>query len=401
MTASRNPFSERVGAILLAGCGLSMLAGFLGAVFWGDSPNVTNNASTSYSTSALGHAAFVELLERTGFPVVRSRFRSAERAWSGLLVVLEPTDDDRFDELVSDPELPSALIVLPKWEVVRDHPLDDRWIAEAGLRPTMEVESVARTIDASCSVVRIDGSGSNWSSDGVGESIPPSVSDLQLLTGGVDPWIDCDEGVLLGEVREGLWILSDPDVLTNHGIARGDNASLVLSIFEELTSWASIVIDETVHGFEFVPSVWTELRRFPFVLVMLHVMGLVVAALWCGLYRFGPPVPTASGVAAGKSVLIDNAAQLLLFGGHSGHLVRRYWSQARRRVREAYHLPREIADDELADTFRRIGRERTDYDAVERRVARATADRGIDGSELLAAARAVSAWREEMLDGSR
>ena len=79
-------------------------AAFVGMVylemFGTDDPDFEIGPST-YSSSALGHKALMETLRRLDVPVVVSRFRTAEKAGSGsLLVLAEPDDSDISEELL-------------------------------------------------------------------------------------------------------------------------------------------------------------------------------------------------------------------------------------------------------------------------------------------------------------
>lgn len=393
------PFSRRMTIGLLVTGGVSLLAAFLATVFWGDSPDVRSNEATSYSTSALGHMAFFELLERTGHRVIRSRFQSATRAEDGLLVILEPDELDRLDEMLSADVY--ALVVLPKRMVDRDHERNAAWAGSVAMRDIASVQAVADRVGVGTEVRRAGSSiGRDWQFYGI-DSFEPSVSQLQLLGDGPTPWIECDAGILLGQIDSQTWVLSDPDVLANHGLGHGSNAALIASICTELADGGPIVVDEIAHGLEFVPSIVSELRRFPLVLVLIHSFALLGVLLWAGARRFGPPLPDRLGIAAGKAVLIDNTTQLLLHGGHGAALVERYWVQAQRRVSEAYHVPLDLDAEARRQRLRRIGGDRVDFDAVEQGVADAKRSHPDDSSRLVAVAREIREWREETLNGTR
>ena len=88
---SDGAFTRR-GAAILAGVAAASLAaaGFLGA--FGDALYEPPSAAPdSFSRSAVGHRAAVELLRALGWQVLASRHRTADRAGEGAIVaLLEP-----------------------------------------------------------------------------------------------------------------------------------------------------------------------------------------------------------------------------------------------------------------------------------------------------------------------
>ena len=90
-TTPHTIFSRRTLA-LLVGIGLLAFAGTLVIAGFADLTSPQQRAgANSYSTSAIGHLAFVELIRTAGLPVVRSRSRSLAKAGpNDLLIVAEP-----------------------------------------------------------------------------------------------------------------------------------------------------------------------------------------------------------------------------------------------------------------------------------------------------------------------
>ena len=73
-------FSRRAVTLLVVIGGVSLLAGFAAAIFGSGASDVTSAGSDSFSSSALGHRALLELLEDSGRRLVRSRGHSAQKA---------------------------------------------------------------------------------------------------------------------------------------------------------------------------------------------------------------------------------------------------------------------------------------------------------------------------------
>ena len=82
------------------------------------------------------------------------------------------------------------------------------------------------------------------------------------------------------------------------------------------------------------------------VLGVLQSLLLLGVVLWAGMGRFGKPLPAAPALGAGKEVLIDNTAKLLVNGGHIGDSLFLYFQQTTRAVAAHYFLPPDLPDAE-------------------------------------------------------
>lgn len=399
-----NPFSKRTLRVLYWLGGISLLAGFLGSVLWPGTPGVLSSGADSFSSSAIGHRAFFELLRESGRAVIRSRGRSARKAKDhGVLVLLEPTVASyRIEEMVG--AVPRSLVVLPKWEGDED-PEHRGWLGSVELVDPAIVTRTLGAVAPSARVVRKPVHGGVWHSTG---SESATLSNVQLVTpqAGLVPVIDGSEGMLLGRVEWSrgaeVWVLSDPDVLSNHGLGKGDNAELIAGIISRIAGdRTTIVIDETLHGFAVPPHIWGQLARFPLVLAVGQALLAMLVLVW-GARRFGAPEPEQLGLGSGKSLLIHNTADLLRFGGHSASVLSRYFAAEQRRVASAFHLPPGLPDKELES---RLARLETAYVTrklaeIKQLVASAGAvGAGVEASTLRTA-QLVWKWREEMLGGT-
>jgi len=117
--------------------------------------------------------------------------------------------------------------------------------------------------------------------------------------------LNCE--ILVGEAGLGLlfecnsngviyWLLSDPDLLNNHGLARGENALLALELIQRLTTEGAVLIDYSVQPWllpeltEHARSLSDLLRYFepPFRWLWLAALGFVIILLWRGGVRGAP-----------------------------------------------------------------------------------------------------------------
>lgn len=409
-----NPFGRRSVVVLATLMGLSLVAGLVALALPGEERVELRSAdANAYSYSALGHRAFLALLRRSGIPVLVSRHVSAQKAseGGGLLLLAEPQPwraaglELELERTVSNSE--RTLLVLPKWTGVRD-PGREGWIARARLLGSARVEDVMELAGLDGELVRLPEGGQSWK----GELGPaPTLARPQLVKSRrLVPLIECREGVLFGRLRADQdddterYVLTDPDLLSNHGLDNGRNAELALALVQSLVAEGhTVVVDETAHGFRLTPSLWAEIFRFPLVLTFANAVLCAGLLLWAGTRRFGSPLPPPPPLEAGKRTLIDNTAELLLAAGHGGHALERYLHQGVRSVARAHHVPEDLEPAERDERLARIG-ERMGVsnrpEELDAEVDAAGRSRSGRARQTLRAARAIHRWREEMLHGT-
>lgn len=403
VAAPAGPFRRRtlwiLGAVVVVSLavmvGLSLLADDL------DGPPAAG--TDAYSRSALGHHGLVSLLDGVGVPVVVSQASSAARARNGLLVIAEPSagDDDsdrRLREAIQG--APRVLLVLPKWwgATAIDRP---GWLAIVDLIPEEQVTDVLDAIGLARD--RFLRSEDPLATGGVAIAHSP-----QSLT--IDPsWDDAvladgERGLVL-TIPHGtttITLVTDPDLLNNHGLDEAGNAAFVVGLIDRLRQGGPVVFDEVSHGYVREPGIWRLLVRYPLVLATIQAL---VVAVFLGLAtrgRFGPPATAPPPIAAGKEFLIRHTASLLRHGGHDAAMLRRYLTTAVQQVRLALHAPRELTTAQAAAWLERIGTARkvsVALSELEREVAAVESDRTLVRGAASVAAR-IHRWRQEMTLGS-
>lgn len=409
---SEGPFSRRALAWLVSISVASFATWLVVGLVAPEPADVESAEADAYSRSAIGHRAFVELMRAQDVPVMLSRFDSGGRAGAqALLVVAEPRLD--VDAPLRSRKLQQmlrsarhTLLVLPKWEGHEDR--DHRgWLDRARLVPPTAISLALKDSGIPAGYALPSGDGVQQCD---GAPANPTLRRPQLLraTGdGLTPLIACANGWLLAELEDAqggrLLVLSDPDVLANHGLGDGDNATVAWAILGYARQpGQAVVLDETLHGHERVPSLWRELFTFP--LAVASVQGALVVAflVWAGLARFGAPLPVPVALSAGKGVLIENTAALLRLGGHSAYTLGRYLESLKYEVARTLHAPAGLAPPELRERLRRLGRRRRvteDLGALEASVSRLREEKAPAPAAVLAVARRVHRWRQEMLGG--
>lgn len=355
MPAPGVTFSARSARWVAGAAVLSLLASFYLLLMPSELSRVHSVDADGYSRSAIGHSGILQLLDDLGEPVLQLR-QLRDLGECGLFVIAEPGDIDEPTLHGLQGAIEQArvtLLVLPK-RAGRADPEAPRWIGSDALIPLAEVGEVLRQLLgdelASEVVVARQDEPSGWSR-AISPDVAPTLSDpVQLLAknSSIDPLIWCEQGVLLGMVGD-LFVLSDPDVVANHGLHRGDNAALVLGALRWLKADGAIVFDETSHGHRIDASIWTEAGRFPLVLVPVHLLLLLALALWTAAGRFGTPRAVPAAIEAGKRFLIENIVNLLQRGGRHGPQLRRYLRLRVRSAAERLHAPRGLSDEACRD----------------------------------------------------
>ncbi|MGM0574859.1 MAG: DUF4350 domain-containing protein [Myxococcota bacterium] len=335
--SAADTFRRRTFWVLMGVAGLSVVTALVLALLGDDLFEARSAGADSFSRSAVGHRALAKLLEEGGVPVEVSRSATATRLGPGraLLLAEPPAASERqaTTSLVADAlEAGSeVVVVLPKWSAAPD-PVRPGHVVRVTLRPEEDVEEAlgAATSLGSApvrdAVVRLDATLEGpWETPW--EALEPTLERPQLLAwglDGMDPLVSTDVGVLVARHDSGVCVVSDPDLLNNAGLGRGDNAALAHLLFAEHLSAERVVVDEVLHGFEYQPSLWAELLSFPLVLVTFHALALLLLVVWAGVGRFGRPQPAPPRVPPGKETLIAHTAELLTVAGHAGEGLRRY-----------------------------------------------------------------------------
>jgi hypothetical protein len=362
---------------------------------------------STFSRSAIGHAGIAEVLQRLGIPVEKSQYASLDKASPGsVLVIAEPRPSGQSEEAIRTLlKASTILLVLPKWT---GQPSEQNvgWLREVGERSPADARWALNLVAPRGEVVRESAAGA-WTTNELGLA-PSLVAPVQLVRGGgLRPIIASAAGMLVGEIGDRnrkVWVLSDPDVIANHGLAREGNAVLAVALFKRLRGAdGKVVFDETVHGYTARPAnPLLLLFRFPFVIATVQGLMAVALLLWASLARFGAPQSAQPPLSAGRQGLLQNMAKLIEFTGHQQVMIRRYVQETVRDVARQLHAPSGLAGEALVAWLRRVGTARgveVDCGAVIRRASEYAETRRRDLSPLVRVARDIHRWKREILDG--
>jgi hypothetical protein len=362
--------------------------------------------ASTFSRSAIGHAGIFEVLQRLDIPVIKSLSNSLDKVGAGgVLVLAEPRASLRQDDLISKLKAERVLLVLPKWFGL---PSDQHpgWVREVRERSTSDPSSVVSLLASRMEAVREDGP-VLWTTNEL-DLRPDVVKPTQLMRGtGLRPVIAGDKGMLVGELVERnrrVLVLSDPDVIANHGLAREGNAALAVALIKRLRmANGTVVFDEAIHGYTApAENPFALLFRFPFVIATVQGLIAVALLLWATLARFGAPQSVPPPLSAGRAGLLQNMAKLIEFTGHQQVMVRRYVEETLRHVARQLHAPRALAGDALVAWLRRVGGARSvsvDCASLLQQARELGAAGRRDQASLVRLARETHRWQGEMLDG--
>jgi hypothetical protein len=439
-------FSKRVLIGIFAVVTISLIAAVIFGLAGPPQGDAESSGADAFSQSALGHKAFREVLDDMGIPVLASRYRSSDRAAEGVLIVAEPSMRSvpgaagKLGDMLQEAD--RVIVVLPKRRGKPDSD-NDAWVEKVYPVSRGEVKSLLTLLPGDYDLVRVGGKADthNWTNNVL--AADPAIEDPQLVTSSdLEPLVESDDGILLGRVsqaamdeyRKNQWefegfddeeesddsgqpdamnaseplaevlVLTDPDVLSNHGLDEGANATFSVSMVEYVRqSQGPVVLDETLHGFESEPAFTRSIFEFPLVLITLNFVLLVIVAIWAGLGRFGRPRASDPPIEPGKRFLIDNTAQLLQTGGHDTHMLRRLAWAIVDHVGREIRAPSELERWEKVRWIDKVNERRGlefELEPFMKSIESLASGRdSARASVMLKKARALYEWREDILHG--
>ncbi len=418
-------FSRRllIGWIVAAALTFAVSLYFMGSKDQGDTIG-----PSAFSRSAIGYAGIADVLQKLDVDVVKSRYDSLGKLTPGsVLVIAEPRPGPAAERTLRTLlKADTILMILPKWTGEPSR-RKSGWIGKAELLPRAEAAWVLHFVAPRAEVTRSDQT--SWTTNLL--NITPTLqAPVQLMRGGgLRPLIGDQNGILLGEIAPGngqflllsdqlkplqrgaavthkhtVWVLSDPDVIANHGFAAAGNAALAAAMFKHLlTGSGRVVFDETLHGFTSEPAgPLLLLFRFPFIVATLQGAIAIALLLWATLGRFGAPQPAPQPMSAGRLGLLQNIAKLVEFTGHHEVMIRRYVFETMRDVARQLHAPRGLSTAALVAWLQRVGAARgitTDCAALMSETEALADGRRHSAASLVRLAREIHRWRGEIVDG--
>jgi len=393
--------------LLIGWIAAAVLTFLLSLYFMGNSEQSTETVGAStFSRSAIGYAGIADVLQKLDMPVLKSRGDSLGKVTpGGVLVIAEPLPGAKNEDIMRTLlKADTILLILPKW-AGRPSESKPGWISEAVPIDQAFANWALRLVAPKADLANADTA--DWTTNAL--SITPNIeAPIRLMHGDrLQPIISNADGMLLGQIRDrnrNIWVLSDPDIISNYGLARSGNAALAVAIIERLRSGSgSIVFDETIHGFIAQPAnPLLLLFRFPFVMATIQSAIAIALLLWATLGRFGTPQPAPAALSAGRQGLLENIAKLVDITGHREVMIKRYVLETLRDVGRQLHAPRGLSTAALIGWLQRVGTARnvaTDCGPLIAEAAMLGESRVRNPASLVRLAREIHRWKGEILAG--
>jgi hypothetical protein len=374
--------------------------GFLGALFIAiikDDAGVPAPGATPQSESAIGQKAFVTFLESMDVPTGFSFGELLSFVGVDQLTMLIEPDPAAisFQDLPRRMDAKTVLLVLPKW-IETANKEKPRWIARAGLMERAAVREMAGSVVGGVDIVRF---AAPLVFNRNAYRNAPTLSRPQLMRSSrLKAIIAAPEGILFGSVKRGrstIYVLSDPDLLNNHGLDNGNNGALVLGIVNRLRGEGGVAIDYGVYRDIAAKSMWRRLVEPPLVGISVVLFCSVAILLWHASTRFGQRRKLPPPLERGKLALIANSAALFQTREHSYDLLSRYLEQQLTDIlRQQPQIARLAAAARIKslDHLSQLRRSPHSYSALESQLKAQV----VDPVQL---AKDIYAWKQEILGG--
>lgn len=370
---------------------LSFIAILLLIAFGEDLAPRDRPGATPYSRSATGYQGIYRLMEATGQDVSISRRQDKGLVRLNSLVIFTPEPFGRISAL--EEARGPMLVILPKWLGEPDDFV--RWKEQDLRLASIAVpQNLLDALNVEAGIIRVPDEVFPWRGEAMRLG---SVEDMQLMTGdGFESLISSPSGTLLAKVPgKPVWILSDPDLLANHGIDEAVNARLAIEMIRWIAGSRPVVFDATLNGFEIGENPIKSLVSPPMLGVsMLGVAGIGLL-FWAAFSTFGPRRREHTNLSLGTETLIESTAGLFGMTRREGRLANDYLRQTRERLRRRLGLPRSLGDRELTELLDRMATER----GLDRRFSEfeALLSKPMTRRKLLAEARTLHLWTETLI----
>lgn len=372
-TTDRAPFSVGVIVALVAVGAIGFLSYIVLSAYAPDYRSARNGGAHAYSTSAVGFAGIAELVRATRGDdwIIREE---QSLAWPGVLV-LTPSIQTPIEDIQAivarRPSLPT-LIVLPKWHVERLQ-RNPAWVQAVGQYPGNFLEMMLKDLGKF-----------EISDPDNGEMRSIDAADFDIMTR-----TDQGKPLVIALPKTEIYILADPDLLNNKGLATRSGAERAMALLDELSiDDREIAFDVTLAGFGKNPSLLKLAFEPPFLPLTLCLLFAALLAGLHAMFRFGPAVHAERKVAFGKRALAENGAALLRLARRRHRTGERYVALTRDAVAAATGAPPSLNGEALTRYLDRLPHDGEPFSQLADRAAAAP-----DTRRLLSAVRDLYQWR--------
>jgi hypothetical protein len=381
---------------------ISLIAFFALSAYAPDFRNESNGDAHVLSKSAIGFAGLRVLLEPGGMTSTIDRGLGPRDAPVGM-TVLTPEITSAPSEVKSRSTRRLSLIILPKWIPFQD-PVRPGYVTKVAPIEKTLVAAALKDIAKNTTIQQAKGAAPvHLESKAIFEGLfVPSqavrIDTLQTISGSDwIPIVTARNGGALLALKSGtaIFVLAEPYLMNNHGLADEATAAFALSFFTALSRHrAPVSFDVTLNGFGRSPDLLKAMFAPPF---LGATICAILAAILIGFHaftRFGATPPSMPGFALGKRALVDNTAELIRVMNREPQMAERYATATRNLISRALGIRRQM--------------DRAQADAVLKALEQRAGESGIDAlaeeagrvrrrSELMRVAGQLFRWRERIM----
>ncbi|MGM4910490.1 hypothetical protein [Rhizobium sp. 768_B6_N1_8] len=242
----------------------------------------------------------------------------------------------------------ATLIIMPKWRATL---LKKGVAGQSDLLDLSLLQNELDKTDFGFAGLRLQRNGPGFEGDQVSYRAEPShkislyqaqTFDSASLPKECRQMLSIPSGVLLVRCKKNEYVdlLSDPDLLNNHGLTLAENAAFAVSLINHLRALndkgpvyldaSGAPLDEAKpkdegRTYERSGSDLTRFFAYPLSVIWGTLFVVVAICFWRGFWRFGPPLRDASGnIELSKSAAIEATARLLRLSGNDGRMVAQF-----------------------------------------------------------------------------
>jgi hypothetical protein len=192
-----------------------------------------------------------------------------------------------------------------------------------------------------------------------------------------------------------FWVLSDPDLMNNHGLSRSENAAAALAIVNTFDLSMPVIVDDTnrfltveegYYGGNDYERDWGDFWRmfaWPFTMIWIAFLFVGALVMWRAFVRYGPLARVyEEEPRASKEISIAAKARLLRLSNHDGALLEAHIKARLGQLASDLLGPHRPADKDPLDVLTRLVSRKSPDLAQE--LAAAAAPPRHEGGDLLA-----------------
>jgi hypothetical protein len=395
-----NPFNPRLVYGLIA-AGIAAFAALVLLVGYGPSLRDDRNQvdrAQMMSPAAVGYRGLVRLVGQLHRTRIISNPGELDDDGLFVMAVGESTLAEDIEWVRTRRADRATLIILPKWITAR-HARRRDWVALVG-RGAGDAAARAMGLQLRNAARPSRGAVATGTDLLDGLSLPVPAYPQVIEGSGLTPIVSLpDGGALVARVGDGpLYVVADPDLLSNHRLSDPRVARAALLLIEGLNAPDAGVnfgtfSDKGEAGPARQPSLIRLAVEPPFLAMTL---ALIAAALLAGLHgavRFGQPRHEERAIALGKAALVENSAGLIRLARREARLGAAYADIIRQDTARAVGAPPTLGGEALDAYLDRLSKgDGPRFTALVTQIVWAR-----DRHELVAAARALFSWKKDII----